>query len=85
MCLHACSAERSLFAEIKEEGLCKASSTSSGLQIAVFTQSVWMRLRVPLCVQQHSPSKEPAWPLNPKYTPRRRNQTDAEQTRPLFE
>lgn len=40
MCLHACSAEQSLFAEIKEEGLCKASSTSSGLQIAVFTQSV---------------------------------------------
>lgn len=85
MCLHGRSVERSLFAEIKEEGFYKASSTSSVLQIAIFTQCVWVCLRVPLCVQQHSQSKEPAWPLNPKYTQRRRNQTDAEQTRPLFE
>lgn len=40
----------SLFAQIKEEGLCKASSTSSGLQIAVFTQSVCECASVCPCV-----------------------------------
>lgn len=40
MCLHGRSVEQSLFAEIKEEGFYKASSISSVLQIAVFTQCV---------------------------------------------
>lgn len=36
--LQGCYVEQSLFAEIKEEGFYKASTTSSVLQIAVFTQ-----------------------------------------------
>ena len=40
MCLHGRSIKQSLFAEIKEEGFYKASTASSELQIAVFTQRV---------------------------------------------
>lgn len=40
MCLFWHCVKQSLFANIKEEGFSKASSTSSVLQIAVFTQSV---------------------------------------------
>lgn len=58
---------------------------SSVLQIAVFTLGARVCLRVPLCVQQHSLSKEVARPLNPTYTQGRKTQTDAQQTRSLFD
>lgn len=74
-----------LFAEIKAEGSCEAWCVSSVLQTAVFTLGARVCLRVPLCAQQHSLSKEVARPLNPTYTQRRKTQTDAQQTRSLFD
>lgn len=74
-----------LFAEIKAEGLWEARCVSSVLQIAVFTQGARVCLGAPLCVQQHSLSKEVARPLNPTYTQRRKTQTAAQQTRRLFD
>lgn len=85
LCLQGCSSNNICLLKSRKRDSIKPLPHPLCSRLLYLHKRVRVCLRVPLCVQQHSPCKEPAWPLNSKYTQCRRNQTEAEQTRPLFE